>query len=75
MINFFHSWAFAFIAGCFVGGIIGFFTAAILAASGRASRMEDRISDEAIYKAAKRQERREGYPEFKIATKGKPEDA
>lgn len=59
MINFFHSWAFAFIIGCFVGGFIGFIGAAILAASGKASRMED----ERIFEAARREEQRRGLPD------------
>ena len=68
--NFFHSWAFAFIIGCFIGGLIGFFTACILAASSKGSR-----EDKAIYEATKREEARRGGPEIKIATQGKPEDA
>lgn len=59
MTDFFQSWAFAFIIGCFVGGAIGFIGAAILAASGQASRAEDRI----IYEAAKREEKRMGLPD------------
>jgi len=43
MTDFFHSWAFAFIIGCFVGVCFGFLGAAILAVSGRASRMEERM--------------------------------
>jgi len=43
MIEFFHSQAFWFIIGCFVGGAIGFIGAALCAASGRDSRMEERI--------------------------------
>ena len=58
MIEFFHSHAFYFIIGCFIGAIIGFFTAALCAASGRASRMEERISDEAIYEAEERERKR-----------------
>jgi len=60
MTEFFHSQAFAFILGCFVGGLIGFIGAVILAASGKASRMEERISDEAIHEATKREEKRTG---------------
>jgi gas vesicle protein len=60
MIDFFHSWAFAFIIGCFVGGAIGFIGAAILAASGRASRMEEKIEDRLVYEAVKREEQRRG---------------
>jgi len=41
MPEFTQSWLFAFIIGCFVGGFIGFLGAAILAASGRGSRMEE----------------------------------
>ena len=41
MNNFFQSWAFWFLIGCFVGGAIGFIGAAILAASSRASRAEE----------------------------------
>ena len=40
-MNFLHSWAFAFIIGCFVGGAIGFIGACILAVAGRASRVEE----------------------------------
>lgn len=54
MTEFFHSQAFAFIIGCFIGGAIGFFVAALCAGSGRASRAEE----EMIYKAAKREEQR-----------------
>lgn len=43
MPEFTQSWAFAFIIGCFIGGCFGFLLAAILAASGRASRMEEKI--------------------------------
>lgn len=39
--TFFQSWAFYFLLGCFVGGIIGFIGAALLAASGQASRQEE----------------------------------
>ena len=57
MTEFFHSQAFAFLLGIFIGGIIGFFTAAILAASARASREEERM----VYDAYKREEARRGY--------------
>lgn len=50
MIDFFHSWAFAFIIGCFIGGCFGFLGAAILAASGQASRMEEKIEEEIVTK-------------------------
>lgn len=49
-----------FIIGGFICGAIGFIGAAILAASGRASRMEERISDSAIHEAAEREEKRRG---------------
>ena len=58
-INFFQSWAFAFIIGCFVGGAIGFFVAAILAASGKVVGMEEETEDSIKYE---------------IATQGKPEN-
>ena len=70
MPEFIQSWACAFIIGCFIGGAIGFFTAIILAASGRASRMEERM----VYDAYNREEKRRGGPEIEIATQGKPED-
>ena len=56
--NFFQSWAFTFIIGviCFAAG---FALAIILAASGKASRMEEKIEDSI---------------KFEIATQGKPED-
>jgi len=60
MPEFFHSQAFAFIIGCVVGGAFGFLLACILAAPGKASRMEERISDEAIHEAAEREEKRCG---------------
>ena len=60
MTDFFQSWAFAFIIGCFVGGAIGFFVAAILAASGKSVGMEEETEDSI---------------KFEIATRGKPEDA
>ena len=59
MPEFTQSWAFAFIIGCFVGGCFGFLGAAILAASGKASRMEEKTEDKM---------------KFEIATQGKPED-
>lgn len=43
--------------------------------SGRASRMEERISDEAIHEAAEREKKREGCLDSEIATQGKPDDA
>ena len=74
MPEFTQSWAFIFIVGvtCF---IVGFVLATILAASGKASRAEERISDEAIYEVTKREEERRGGPETEIATRGNPEDA
>jgi len=39
--SFFSSWGFWFILGLLIGGIVGFFTAAICAASGQASRDEE----------------------------------
>jgi len=72
MIEFFHSHAFWFIIGGFVGGAIGFIGAAILAASGRASRMEERISDEAIYEAEERERKRRGCPEPEMANQNNP---
>jgi len=48
-----------FIVGGFICGFIGFLGAAILAASGRASRVEEKIENDL---------------EFEIAIQGKPED-
>ena len=42
MPEFTQSWAFAFIIGCFVGAIIGYFVTALCAISGQASREEER---------------------------------
>ena len=39
-MSFLHSWAFAFIIGCFVGGTVVFIVTIILAASSRDSRAE-----------------------------------
>jgi len=44
--NFFQSWAFWFLVGIAVGFIAGFALAIILAASGKASRMEEKIEDD-----------------------------
>ena len=88
-VNFFQSWAFAFIAGCFVGGLIVFIVTIIVAAGSRRSRAEERIeatrrvdarrrSDSAIYEATERERMRRGEYQLvgiKIATQGKPEDA
>lgn len=71
-MEFLSTWQFWL--GIFIGAIVGFFVAALCAVSGRASREEERISDEAIYEAAKREEERRGGPEIEIATQGKPED-
>ena len=59
MPEFTQSWAFAFIIGCIIGGCFGVVLAAILAASGRASRAEEKMGDSI---------------KFEIATQGKPED-
>jgi len=76
MPEFTQSWAFTFIVGvvCFV---LGFALAIIIAGSGRGSRMEERISDEAIHEATKREEARQARQGVKIviATRGKSEDA
>ena len=60
MPEFTQSWVFAFLLGCIIGGCFGVVLAAILAASGRASRMEEKISDSAIHEVAKREEQRRG---------------
>jgi len=75
MPEFTNSWVFAFIAGCFVGGICVFIATIIIVAGSNRSRAEERISDEAVYEAIKREEERRGGPETEIATRGKPEDA
>ena len=59
-INFFQSWAFWFLAGIIVGFALGFILAIIIAASGKGSRMKEKIEDSI---------------KFEIATKGKPENA
>ncbi len=41
-MDFFKSWAFWFIFGCFIGVIIGFFVAALCCISGRESRLEEK---------------------------------
>jgi len=58
MPEFTQSWAFWFIIGCFAVAVIVFILWIICAASGRASRMEERISDEAIYEAEERERKR-----------------
>jgi len=45
-----------------------------MSASGDASRIEERMEDDLIYKATERERKRRGGPEIEIATKGKPED-
>jgi len=45
MPEFTQSWAFAFLFGCFIGAIIGFFVAALCAASSKGSRMEEKIEN------------------------------
>jgi len=57
-----------FIVGGFICGFIGFLSAAILAASGRASRKEERM----VYDAYDREKKRRGGPEIEIATKNNP---
>lgn len=71
MPEFIQSWTFIFIIGviCFAAGFV---LAIILAASGNASRMEERISGEAIHEAVKREEARRGKPEVEIATNNNP---
>lgn len=70
MANFFHSWAFWFIIGCFVGGTVGFITAALCAASSKRSRAEDEL----IYEAVERQAQRRGdyLPEKLRRVRGSP---
>ena len=53
--------------GIFIGAIVGYFTAALCAISGRASREEERI-----YDAHKREEMRRGESDIEIATKNDP---
>ena len=73
MTDFFHSWAFAFIIGLFIGGIIGFFTTALCAISARASREEERIENSLIYEATKKEEARRGCkPDVEIAMQNNP---
>lgn len=72
MPEFTQSWAFAFIAGCIVGGIITFIVTIIMVAGNRRSRAEERISDEAIYEATEREKKRWGEPEIEIVTQGNP---
>jgi len=48
MPEFTYSWAFAFIVGCFVGGLIGFVLTIICAASGKASRVEEKIEQDLL---------------------------
>jgi len=56
-----------FIIGGFICALIGFLGAAILAASGRASRMEEKM----VYDAYEREKKRRGWP-AEIATKNDP---
>ena len=86
MPEFTQSWAFIFIVGviCFAAGFI---LAIILAASGRASRMEEKMEKD-VFRAdvppfetpeeiTEREKRKIAYLKERglIATKGKPEDA
>ena len=65
-----------FIVGGFICGIIGFLGAAILAASGRASRMEERIEKELASRPLEiRVKNHFSKSKTEIATQGKPEDA
>ena len=59
-----------FIAGAFI-----YYRVIKPAKSGRGLRMEEKISDEALFEAVNKGERREGGPLLEIATQGKPEDA
>ena len=70
MPEFTQSWAFAFIVGCFVGGIITFIVTIIMAAGSRGSRAEEKISDKAINDFSTKK----GWTKIEIATQGKPED-
>ena len=73
MPEFTQSWAFVFIIGCFVGGAIGFLLAIIFAASGMASRMEERIEDSLIYEVGEREKkRRGGCPDIEMARQNNP---
>lgn len=71
-----------FIIGGFICGFIGFLGAAILAASGRASRMEEKIEEDLaslpLEIRVKNHFKSVGYKppsKVEIATKGKPKDA
>ena len=71
-----------FIIGGFICGFIGFLGAAILAASGRASRMEEKIESDLaslpLEIRVKNHFKSVGYKppsKVEIVTQGKPEDA
>jgi len=49
-MSFFKSWAFWFLAGIFIGCIIGYFVAALCFISARASRHEDKIEQSLMRK-------------------------
>ena len=68
MPEFIQSWACAFIIGCFIGGAIGFFATIIISASGKASRMEEKM----VYDAYERERKRRGEPDIEIVTKNDP---
>jgi len=44
-MNFFKSWAFWMLVGCFIGVIIGYFVAALCFISAQASRFEEKLEE------------------------------
>ena len=70
-MEFLSTWQFwvGFTIGLFAGAIVGYFVAALCAVSSRASRQEERMEDERIFEAAKRERKRRGLPETEIVTK------
>jgi len=66
--NFFQSWAFWLLAGIVIGFIAGFALAIIMAASGRASRMEEKM----VYDAYEKEKRRRDKPDIMAVKQNDP---
>ena len=61
-----------FWVGLVVAFIVVFIVWIICAASGRGSRMEERMGDDLIYEAGERERMRRGKPDIKIVTQNNP---
>ena len=68
MNNFYQSWAFWFLLGCFAVAVIVFILWVICAAGSKGSRAEEEL----IYEAARREKKRRGEPKIEIVTQNNP---